>query len=93
MPAAHTMSRAAGEAPRIFSIMEAAAKDPDSVHMALEGVTYYVCHQIKPDNFGKHESFDGGYLIDVGTSGATRPIFGPYAVDVGRQRVHALQHR
>ena len=87
MPTAHTMSRVAGEAPRIFAIMEAAAKDPDSVHMALDGVTCSVCHQIKPDNFGRHESFDGGYLIDAGSQGASRPIFGPYPVDIGRQRV------
>lgn len=87
MPTAHTLSRAAGEAPRIFSIMEAAAKAPSSVHLALDGVTCSVCHQIKPDNFGKHESFDGGYLIETGTEGASRPVFGPYPVDIGRQRV------
>ena len=58
------MSAPPGQPPRIFAIMEAAAKDPASVHMELEGVTCTVCHQIKPDNFGKRDSFDGGYLID-----------------------------
>lgn len=87
MPTAHTMAVAAGEAPQLFSILEAAAKDPASMHLAMDGVTCTVCHQIKPDNFGKEESFDGGYLIDAGTGGKGRPVYGPYAVDIGRQRV------
>jgi len=87
MPVAHTMAVAAGEPPQLFSIQEAARKDPAAAHLAMDGVTCTVCHQIKPDNFGKHESFDGGYLIGAGTDGKSRPVYGPYAVDVGRQRV------
>ena len=87
MPTAHTMAVAAGEAPHLFAIQEAAAKDPASMHLAMDGVTCTICHQIKPDNFGKQESFDGGYLIDASTDAKSRPIYGPYAVDIGRQRV------
>jgi hypothetical protein len=87
MPVAHTMAVAAGEAPQLFSILEAAAKEPASMHLALDGVTCTVCHQIKPDNFGKPESFDGGYLIDAGSERKSRPVYGPFAVDIGRQRV------
>jgi hypothetical protein len=87
MPVAHTMAVAAGEAPQLFSIQEAATKDPAATHLAMDGVTCTVCHQIKPDNFGQPESFDGGYLIGSGTGGKSRPVYGPFAVDVGRQRV------
>jgi hypothetical protein len=87
MPAAHTMAIAAGQAPDIFATLETAAKDPARVHLELDGVTCTVCHQIKPDNFGNRESFDGGYRIDAGSSGSGRPVYGPYPVDIGRQRV------
>ena len=57
------------------------------MHLALDGVTCTVCHQIKPENLGTRESFDGGYLIEAGTGGSNRPVYGPYQVDLGRQRV------
>ena len=89
MPTAHTMAVAAGAAPRIFSILDTAAKDPDSVHLALDGVTCTVCHQIKPDNFGKRREFRRGFpdRCRAITSGSGRPVYGPYPVDTGRQRV------
>ena len=41
--------------------------------LAHDGVSCTVCHQIQPDNFGKPESYAGGYLIKN-----DRLIFGPY---------------
>lgn len=86
MPVAHTLAVAAGKPPQIFSVLDAAAHDPASAHLALDGVSCTVCHQIKPDNFGKRESFDGGYLIGSAPSAAGHPVYGPYDVDSGRQR-------
>lgn len=86
MPVAHTQALAQGRQPEIFSILEKSVSDPASVHQALDGVTCTVCHQIKPDNFGQHSSFDGGYHIDTTQSGTSRSLYGPFAVDVGRQR-------
>lgn len=85
MPVAHTQARAADRAPEIFSILEKSHSDPASVHKELDGVTCTVCHQIKPDNFGQHSSFDGGYRIDV-TQNNPRSLYGPFEVDTGRQR-------
>lgn len=87
LPVAHTAAVAAGQPPQLFALLEAAAKDPASVHLQLDGVTCTVCHQIKPDNFGKRDSFDGGYVIDPKSPAAGRPVYGPYPVDPGRQRV------
>lgn len=86
MPVAHTQALAAGRRPEIFSILEKSRSDPAGVHQALDGVTCTVCHQIKPDNFGQHSSFDGGYRIDTTQSSMPRSLYGPFAVDTGRQR-------
>lgn len=41
--------------------------------LAREGVSCTLCHQIKPDNLGKRESFTGGFVV-----GDERKIFGPH---------------
>lgn len=87
LPVAHTAAVAAGRPPQLFALLDAAAKDPASVHLELDGVTCTVCHQIRPDNFGKRDSFDGGYVIDPKSPAAGRPVYGPFPVDPGRQRV------
>jgi hypothetical protein len=58
-----------------------------SHHLAFDGVSCTVCHQIKADNLGTHESLDGGFEIDRGTPLGPRPIYGPHAVDAGRESV------
>jgi hypothetical protein len=46
---------------------------------AEDGVTCSICHQITSENFGKRESFNGGFLI--GTPSATsHPEFGPFVI-------------
>ena len=41
--------------------------------LAMDGVSCTLCHQIKPDNFGSHESYSGNFEIDQ-----SRTIYGPY---------------
>ncbi len=41
--------------------------------LAMDGVSCTLCHQVTGDNFGKEESFSGGYEIS-----AARVAFGPY---------------
>ena len=53
--------------------------------LAADGVSCVVCHQIRNDNFGKPESFDGGFVIDTSRPAGERQIFGPHEVDIGRQ--------
>jgi len=46
----------------------------DRDHLAREGVTCTVCHQITTEGLGEDTSFTGGYVI-----GDDRRIFGPHA--------------
>jgi hypothetical protein len=52
--------------------------------LAVDGVSCTVCHQIRSDNFGDAESFDGGFVIDTSLPAGAREIFGPHEVDAGR---------
>lgn len=49
------------------------AGDANDSVLAREGVSCTLCHQIKPDNLGKPESFTGGFVV-----GDERKIFGPH---------------
>jgi hypothetical protein len=55
--------------------------------LAMDGVSCTVCHQIRADNFGAHESFDGGFEVETASPTGQRPIFGPHDVDAGHQSI------
>ena len=55
--------------------------------LALDGVSCTVCHQIRDDNFGAASSFTGAFVIDTTAVLGERQVFGPHAVDNGRQVV------
>jgi len=86
MPMAHVTAAAAGEQSEVFANVASMQLDPAG-HLAGDGVSCAVCHQIKPDNFGTEESFTGGFLVDTATPAEQRAIFGPHEVDAGRQRL------
>jgi len=44
-----------------------------AAHLARDGVTCTLCHQIKGDNLGKAASYSGGFEV-----GDTRQMFGPH---------------
>jgi hypothetical protein len=54
--------------------------------LAGDGVSCTLCHQIVGAQLGTPASFNGGFAIDAKPPGR-RPVFGPYAVDDGRQQV------
>ena len=63
------------------------AADPKAT-LAADGVSCSLCHQIKPDNFGKEDSLDGGFLIDLARKPEERLMFGPFDdPDPGRRRL------
>lgn len=63
------------------------ASDPKAA-LAADGVSCALCHQIQPGNFGKEESFDGGFLIDLVRKPEERLMFGPLDdPDPGRRRL------
>lgn len=62
-------------------------EDPKKNADAEDGVTCAVCHQITPQNFGKRESFSGGFLIGTPASPDDHPEFGPFQIDPGQQQI------
>ena len=62
-------------------------EDPKKNAEAEDGVTCAVCHQITPQNFGKRESFNGGFLIGTPASPDDHPEFGPFQIEPGQQQI------
>ena len=83
MPMARFDSAARGESAEVFGNLERVPANP----LADDGVSCTVCHQIAAANFGEHASFDGGFEIPTGMAPGERQLFGPHAVDRGRQAV------
>ena len=84
MPMARYHAHQRGGMGEVFSNL--AGTNPES-HLALDGVSCSVCHQIRPDNFGTRDSFEGGFVVDNTTPLDQRAAYGPYDIDKGRQRI------
>ena len=54
---------------------------------AEDGVSCSVCHQIQKDNFGKRESFNGGFIVDPPKAKDDRPEFGPFVIPNGEAHI------
>ena len=80
MPMARTAARADGRTGEVFAHTGLPADASAETAQAWDGVSCTVCHQIAADNFGKHESFDGGFIIATGAApDADGPaLFGPF---------------
>ena len=80
MPMARTAARADGRMGEVLAHTGRAADASVETAQAWDGVSCTVCHQIAADNFGEHESFDGGYVIATGAApDADGPaLFGPF---------------
>ena len=77
-PMVHHTARLSGIATPSFA-------DSKNDPLAEDGVSCTVCHQARPDNFGKPESFGGNLDIRPG-----REIYGPYEDPVpGPMRMHS----
>ena len=88
MPMARTAARAAGAPGRVFVHLGAdEGNAAEESARARDGVSCTVCHQIQPDDFGEHASFDGGYRI-AGAADEELAVFGPFDdVDDGLKRI------
>lgn len=58
-----------------------------SDRLADDGVSCTVCHQILGDNFGKRESFVGGFKIDEKAAAGARHVYGPFEPSVGHTTI------
>jgi hypothetical protein len=86
MPAARYEAKLAGHEGEIFSHLPFVKTKPGD-RLAADGVTCSVCHQISPDNFGKRESFVGGFKIDTTRPAGERPVYGPFKIENGQTTV------
>lgn len=80
MPAARYEAKLAGHEGEVFSHLPFVMSKPGD-RLAADGVTCAVCHQITPDNFGKRDSFVGGFKIDVTKTSNDRPVYGPFKIE------------
>ena len=55
-------------------IMADLAAGDEAMHLALDGVSCAMCHQIEPDGLGTEAGFNGGYVVR-----GNGTIYGPYA--------------
>lgn len=56
----------------------------DAQHLALDGVSCTMCHQIEEEGLGTEESFSGGYVVN-----GSGTIYGPYVDPVGTSMADA----
>nr|TFG54169.1 MAG: hypothetical protein E4H34_02890 [Hyphomicrobiales bacterium] len=93
MPMQRFQAHAEGNMGEVLSYLEsvrsgvAPAAQQTNLDLSMDGVSCTVCHQISDENFGREESFDGGFVMDVTTPFEQRKLFGKYDVDNGRSRV------
>ncbi len=86
MPMANLSREAEGGRGEVFSNLRAGAGGP-AAELARDGVSCTVCHQIRPDGLGTRNSFTGHFVVDTTTPRGERPVFGPFAIEKGLQRL------
>ena len=56
-------------------------------HLAKDGISCTVCHQITAERLGTPASFNAGFVLAGLNAEGVRQIQGPYAIDAGRRRI------
>ncbi len=76
-PAAHTQALTLGHT---SALTGSGFLNPANAYHStgMDGISCTLCHQIRADNLGSHDSFSGGYQIDTATASPGRIIYGPY---------------
>lgn len=89
MPMARYITHQAGMKGAVFSNLAQGntMHGPPLAHLAGEGISCSVCHQIQPDNLGKKESYGAGFLVDTVQPAGNRRVYGPFAISSGNTRV------
>lgn len=88
MPVARYQAKLQGKLGEVFTHLPFNA-DPKNNAAAEDGVTCSVCHQITSENFGKRESFNGGFAIGPPASKDDHPEFGPFVIE--NAQAHVMQ--
>jgi hypothetical protein len=86
MPMARFEAKQKGKLGEVFAHLPF-DQDPEKNASAEDGVACSICHQISNQNFGKRESFNGGFVIETPKSKNDHPEFGPFAIANGQATV------
>ncbi|MCU0665327.1 MAG: hypothetical protein MUC50_23745, partial [Myxococcota bacterium] len=89
MPMARFASRQMGQKGEVLSRLRGGLVDTSTRNgvLADDGVSCSVCHQLDPGNFGKPESFGGGFEVDAHTAPGQRKAYGPFDIADGTAQV------
>jgi len=88
MPMTTRIDRAAGAIGQVFAHLPVGGDDASPMHrLAADSISCTVCHQIAPDRLGTRDSFNANFVMRPTPKDEARPIFGPYAIDAGRQTI------
>lgn len=88
MPMARYDAHAAGETGSVFDNLPAGAGVNPRAHLAADGVSCALCHQITEEGLGTEASLVGNFVIDIaGSATGERPIFGPFEIEESRIRL------
>jgi hypothetical protein len=86
MPMMRYDARVSGQRGEVFAHLPIDNSGEGAAALAGDGVSCTLCHQTLNFQLGSPTSFNGGFTIEVLPRGQ-RPVFGPYDIDAGRQRV------
>ncbi len=89
MPMARFVERESGRQGEVLKYVEGGVLSKESrLEMFVEdGVSCAMCHQMRSDNFGKEESYDGGFVVDTERPLEERIVFGPFKIAEATSRV------
>jgi hypothetical protein len=89
MPMSQRISAAAGAAGNtVFAQLPIAGTDNSDLHrLAADSISCALCHQIAPDRLGTPESYNARFVVKPIPPGTPRIIYGPFAIDAGRQTI------
>ncbi len=85
MPMTRFTAKTMGRPGEVFSRLPVHLADTDEDHLAADGVSCTMCHQISGEGLGSDESFTAGFSVDTILPLGERKIFGPFEVDEGRK--------
>ncbi len=85
MPMSRYLAKISGRKGEVFANLPIFRSATPGAHLAADGVSCSVCHQIRKDKLGTKESFTAGFVVNTDTALGQREIFGPYEVDDGRK--------
>lgn len=87
MPIAQKTAKAAGRLGEVFAHLPVTAGATDDDHLAHDGISCTVCHQISAETLGTRASFNGNFIMRPTRADGVREILGPFAVDKGRHTI------